>query len=170
MLNKFIVTLAVLNGLAGCSVYPLKETDTSLKGGVERWAEASGKELKWELDDLDLQARDGLNEKLKSASNLKQALEELVSAIEQYRLTRPREPGQEFMPPVVACIYSNVVVVKYHRSIAIPCSSTVGPSFNSVTEGQDLSTEALRAPQQATLKTNEAAKQPIDFIRSTTPP
>lgn len=96
---------------------------------MERWADKNEKTLRWDIEDLAIVEPDALNEQLRKAGSLAEAVSLFLNMAEKSRIRLAANSQEPRPDPVMACIYDNTVLVAYHRSAAIACSKTVLPSF-----------------------------------------
>lgn len=116
------VALVLLGQLTGCAnPYVMKSDDTSLKEVVQRWSEASGRRLVWEIDDMKVVNPTGVNSYLAAPEGLTPALDKLINTAERARKLQ-RSAGEPPLNPVDVCVYKDTVRVSYHKGAAQPCS------------------------------------------------
>lgn len=126
---RTLLCLLLVSALAGCAGYQVKSHETTVRQVMERWADKNEKTLRWDIEDLAILEPDALNEQLRNASSLTEAVSLFLNMAEKGRIrlaANSREPRPD---PVMACIFDNTVLVTYNRSAAIACSKTVLPSF-----------------------------------------
>ncbi len=127
MRTTLALVLAAL--LTGCASYQVQPKETSLREVLVRWADKHDKTVKWDIDDLVILEPTAMNEQLRKAGSLPEAVSIFLNMAEKGRIRLAAKAGEARPDPVMACIYDNAILVTYHRSAAIACSKTVLPSF-----------------------------------------